>query len=199
MRIPDARGPGDDDRMDERDLIQRAQAGDRNAFGEIVRLHQARLRAFAARYVDRAEDVFDLVQDAFLDAMRNLGTFDTRLEFGPWLRAICRNRIRNYWRERRVRRNAHQALVDAALEETSGEMEDDLDTAVEKVRALERCVGELQPAHRDLLQLRYARGVAVAELARRLDRSAAAMSMILCRIRTALEKCMERSLEAGLS
>ena len=185
--------------MDERELIQRAQAGDRDAFGEIVRLHQARLRAFAARYVDRAEDVFDLVQDAFLDALRNLHVFDARQEFGPWLRAICRNRIRNYWRDRRVRRNAHQALVDAALEEGAGAMEDDLDAAVGRVRALERCVGELQPAHRELLQLRYARGVPVADLARRLDRSPPAMSMILCRIRSALMKCMERSLEAGLS
>ena len=185
--------------MDERELLRAAQAGDREAFGELVRLYQARLRAFAARYVDRSEDVFDLVQDAFLDALRNLHAFDTRQEFGPWLRAICRNRIRNYWRDRRVRRNARQALVDAALEESSGAMEDDLDAAVGKVRALERCVGELQPAHRELLQLRYARGVPVADLARRLDRSPPAMSMILCRIRFTLMKCMERSLEAGLS
>ena len=83
--------------MDEADLVRRAQQGDRGAFGELVRLHQARLRAFAARFVPRSEDVFDLVQDAFVSAYRALGTFDPALELGPWLRTICRNRIRNQY------------------------------------------------------------------------------------------------------
>jgi RNA polymerase sigma-70 factor len=180
--------------MDEAGLIRRAQQGDRGAFGELVRLHQARLRAFAARFVPRSEDVFDLVQDAFLSAYRALGTFDPAQDLGPWLRTICRNRIRNHWRERRVRRSAQLALVDAALEasaEASGEAADD---ALERVEALRRCVDELQPSHRELVRDRYARGMAVADLARRLDRSAPALSMVLVRVRAALLKCLARRL-----
>jgi RNA polymerase sigma-70 factor len=180
--------------MDESELIRRAQQGDRGAFGELVRLHQARLRAFAARFIPCSEDVFDLVQDAFLKAYRALGTFDPRQELGPWLRTICRNQIRNHWRERRVRRNAHLALVDAALEASADTEGDAGHDALERVEALRRCVDELQPAHRELVRDRYARGMAVADLARRLDRSAAALSMVLVRVRAALQKCLARRL-----
>ena len=180
--------------MDEADLVRRAQQGDRGAFGEIVRLHQARLRAFAARFVPRSEDVFDLVQDAFLNAFRAIGTFDPALELGPWLRTIVRNRIRNHWRERHVRRNAHLALVDAALEASADAPGEAPVDALEQVEALRRCVDELQPAHRELIRDRYAHGMAVADLARRLDRSAAALSMVLVRVRAALQKCLARRL-----
>lgn len=78
--------------MHEREIILKAQRGDHEAFGELVRRYQARLRGFAARDVENSHDVYDLVQDAFLDALRNLGSFDVEREFYPWLRAICRNR-----------------------------------------------------------------------------------------------------------
>ena len=92
--------------MDERDLIQKAQQGDRDAFGELVALYQARLRAFVARYVTRPDDVYDIVQEGFIDAMQHLDRFDPAKDFGPWLRAICRNRMLNHFRSAKVRQNA---------------------------------------------------------------------------------------------
>lgn len=181
---------------DERELARRAKAGDREAFGGLVRLYQARLRAYVARYVPRPEDVFDIVQDSFLDALDHLDRFDLSREFGPWLRAICRNRMLNHFRSRRTARSAAAALVDRALEESRGPMEDDLEAAGEKLRALRRCLSRLEPAHRELIDQRYRREVPLADLARRMGRSAAALAMALLRIRASLQKCMERGLEA---
>jgi RNA polymerase sigma-70 factor (ECF subfamily) len=181
--------------MDERELIRRAQQGDRDAFGQLVALYQARLRAFVARYVPRPDEVFDIVQDGFIDAMEHLDRFDPSKEFGPWLRAICRNRMLNHFRSNRIRQNAASALVEAALEETWGAMEDDLESGAERVAALRQCVDQLEKSHRELIEQRYRRDVPLAELARKLGRSAAALSMSLFRLRAALEKCMERRLE----
>ena len=181
--------------MEERDLIRRAQQGDRDAFGQLVSLYQARLRAFVARYVARPDEVFDIVQDGFIDAMEHLDRFDPAKEFGPWLRAICRNRMLNHFRSNRVRQNAASALVDAALQETWGAMEDDLDDGADRVAALRRCVDRLEKSQRDLIEMRYRREVPLADLARRLGRSAAALSMSLFRLRAALEKCMAQRLE----
>ena len=62
--------------MDEKESIRRAQEGDREAFGPLVELYQARLRAYAARYVESGDDVFDIVQDVFLNAFKsNSGSF----------------------------------------------------------------------------------------------------------------------------
>jgi RNA polymerase sigma-70 factor (ECF subfamily) len=181
--------------MDERELIRRAQQGDRRAFGELVSLYQARLRAFVARYVSRPDEVFDIVQDGLIDAMEHLDRFDPEKEFGPWLRAICRNRMLNHFRSNKVRQNAAMALVDAALQETWGPMEDDLEDGAERVAALRRCVDKLEKAQRELLELRYRREVPLNELAQKLGRSAAALSMSLFRLRAILEKCMEQGLE----
>ena len=181
--------------MDERELIRKAQQGDRDAFGQLVALYQARLRAFVARYVSRPDEVFDIVQDGFIDAMEHLDRFDVAKEFGPWLRAICRNRMLNHFRSNKVRQNAAAALVDAALQETWGSMEDDLDDGAERVSALKRCVDKLEKSQRELLELRYRREVPLNELAKKVGRSAAALSMSLFRLRAILEKCMEQGLE----
>ena len=183
--------------MDERELVLKAQKGDRDAFGELVRLYQARLRAFVARSVHRAEDVFDIVQDAFLDALRNLHRFDPGQELGPWLRAVTRNRMLNFFRARRVRLNAAVALVEEALEEQWAENEVALEEASDEVRALQQCIDRLDPPQRELVELRYRRNLAVNELAKRLRRSAAALSMSLFRIRGALQKCLGQRPEAA--
>ena len=181
---------------DEIERVHRARQGDREAFGDLVRLYQARLRAYVARYVPRPDDVFDIVQDAFLDALEHLDRFDPSREFGPWLRTICRNRMLNHFRSCRTARGAAAALVDRALEESRGPMEDDLEATGERLKALQRCMSRLEPAQRELLDLRYRRGVPLAEAARRLGRSAAALAMALLRVRAALQKCMERGMEA---
>ena len=139
--------------MEERDLLRRAQQGDRDAFGQLVSLYQARLRA------------------------------------------ICRNRMLNHFRSNKVRQNAAAALVDQALQETWGAMEDNLEDGAERVAALRRCVDRLEKSQRELIEMRYRREVPLAELARKLGRSAAALSMSLFRLRAALEKCMDRGLE----
>lgn len=181
--------------MEERDLIRSAQQGDREAFGRLVSLYQARLRAFVARYVARPDEVFDIVQDGFIDAMEHLDRFDPSKEFGPWLRAICRNRMLNHFRSSKVRLNAAAALVEAAIEESWGTMEEDLQDGAERVAALRQCVDKLEKSARELIEMRYRREVPLAELAKKLGRSAAALSMSLFRLRAALEKCMNRRLE----
>ncbi len=181
--------------MEEKDLIRLAQKGDRDAYGQLVALYQARLRAFVARYITRPDEVFDIVQEGFVDAMLHLDRFDLDKDFGPWLRAICRNRMLNHFRSNKVRQTAAAALVDDALHETWDTMEDDLEEGRERVAALRRCIDKLEKTQRDLVELRYRREIPLNDLARKLGRSAAALSMALFRIRAALEKCIDKRLE----
>jgi len=145
--------------------------------------------------VSRPDEVFDIVQDGCIDAMEHLNRFDGSKELGPWLRAICRNRMLHHFRSNKVRQSAAAALVDAALQETWGTMEDDLEEGADRVAALRDCIDKLEKSQRELIELRYRREVPLAELAKKLGRSAAALSMSLFRLRTALEKCMGRHLE----
>jgi RNA polymerase sigma-70 factor, ECF subfamily len=182
--------------MQDRDWILKTREGDPEAFSNLVRDYQARLRAFAARYVDNADDVYDLVQEAFLDAYRHLDMFDLERDFHHWLRGICRNRIRNFYRARKQRGGRAQSLVDDAIEdalgvdELSGERA--ADNAGERIAALKQCVGELQANHREVIQLRYYAGTPLRDIAAKLGQSDASIGMLLLRVRSTLMKCMER-------
>jgi len=185
--------------MNDLELIQRSKAGDREAFASLVLAHQARLRAFTARYVEASDDVYDLVQDAFLNAYQHLDSFDSSRDFEHWMRGICRNLIRNYYRSRSVRRNAAQTLIDAALESRLDMVEDAQRDTSERIAALRRCLSEMGDANRKLLQLRYKADETLRVIAQRMSRSESAVAMLLLRLRAALRSCVERRLGAGES
>jgi RNA polymerase sigma-70 factor len=189
--VPDA-----EDIPPERDLLTRAKDGDDESFGLLVHMHQAKLRGFAARYLDDPNDVYDIVQDAFVDAYRHLDRFDLNRQFGPWLRAICKNRILNFFRSRRVRRDVNLQLLDDAIVEQI-KSDDGIDeNFLDRIEALRHCVSQLKPAQRELIELRYHARVSVKELAETMNQSAAALSMQLMRMRHALKRCMQGRLES---
>ncbi|MBA3936975.1 MAG: sigma-70 family RNA polymerase sigma factor [Planctomycetes bacterium] len=177
---------------DERRLVELAKGGQVEAFSALVRLHQARLRGLAARYLPDADDVYDVVQDAFLDAFRGLAGFDEARDFGPWLRTICRNRVMGFLRTRATQRAHHLGLVDAALvrqaeaDAASGEGDD----AGDRIAALKHCLGSLQDAQRALVDLRYHQGMGVKDLSQRFGKSEAGMAMTLMRLREVLMRCV---------
>jgi RNA polymerase sigma-70 factor (ECF subfamily) len=174
-------------RMDESQAIGAAIAGDREAFGHLVRLHQARLRALAALSLTDREAVLDVVQESFVDAWRALDRFDRSREFGPWLRTICRNRVLKHLRDRLPRRRRELALVDEALIAAPPAE----DAAPEgRLSTLRRCLENLDDHHRKLLERRYHDGATVQDLAQALGKSPNAVSMILLRLKAVLQRCM---------
>lgn len=87
------------------DLIARVlEAGDPNAFGELVRRYQSPVRAFL-RKLTRGDDALadDLAQETFLRAWRKLETFRGESRFSTWLFGIAVNEFRT--RLRRDRRH----------------------------------------------------------------------------------------------
>ncbi|MGH3152572.1 MAG: RNA polymerase sigma factor [Streptosporangiaceae bacterium] len=73
------------------DLVRRARAGDAAAFRLLVERHSPSARARAARLCGRADDVDDIVQEAFLQAFMALDRLRDPDRFGAWLGGIIRN------------------------------------------------------------------------------------------------------------
>ncbi len=78
------------DRRTERDLIERALAGDRSAAGDLIRGHQASVYAYLLRMSGRPHMAEDLAQEAFVRVLSNLHRFDFRYRFSTWLFTIAR-------------------------------------------------------------------------------------------------------------
>lgn len=85
------------------ELAALAQAGDREAFGELVARYAPQARRVARAILGNASDADDAAQDGFLAALKHLGRYDPARPFGPWLMRIVANAARDRWRRRKVR------------------------------------------------------------------------------------------------
>jgi RNA polymerase sigma-70 factor, ECF subfamily len=90
---PDASGPKRPDARSDEDagLVARAQAGDYEAFEELVKKHQQRVYALALGIVKNAAEAEEVVQDTFLSAFQHLDTFRGDARFSTWIFRVASN------------------------------------------------------------------------------------------------------------
>jgi RNA polymerase sigma-70 factor (ECF subfamily) len=100
--------------MQDPELAALAQAGDREAFGELVSRYAAPARRLARAILGDPDDADDAAQDGFLSALRHLGRYDPERPFGPWLMRIVANAAGDRRRRRRVRETEPLAPTHAA-------------------------------------------------------------------------------------
>lgn len=70
------------------DLVRAAQAGDREAFGELFERYRPGIVALAMRRVRNADEAEELAQDVFIQAMQKIDQLRVPEAFGGWLRRI---------------------------------------------------------------------------------------------------------------
>ena len=73
------------------ELVARFRAGERSAFDELWRRHEASIRAVAMRYLKNTDEVADLAQRAFLRAYEKLDSFRGESTFRTWLHRVAVN------------------------------------------------------------------------------------------------------------
>ncbi len=147
---------------DETSLAQRAQAGDLSAFDELVRCHIGRALRIARRLVPTHEDAEDVVQDAFLSAMRAIGTFDVTRPFGPWITRIVVNQGIT-WRRSRARRQDDALPVDLASAGPSPAQVTERNEITDRFRA---ALEQLPDQQRLMVQLFEVEGLSSPEIAK---------------------------------
>lgn len=177
---------------DEHQWLMQAKVGDAEAFSRIVEAYSPRLHGYVARYVLRAEDVLDIVQDSFIDAFQNLHQYNSERPFTPWIYAICKHRMYAYLRAHQRQANAHEQLVHEALIRMA-ELEEDpqAEAAAQRLQALEQCLQALQGEQRELIEHRYMAGLSMRALADRIGKSVDSLGMRLSRLRANLRRCIE--------
>src|SRR3989441_4514712 len=90
--------------QNEADLVARALARDRAAFGTLVERYAATARRVARAVLGDPDDADDAAQDGMLSALLKLEQYDPRRPFGPWLLRIVANAATDRRRRRTVRR-----------------------------------------------------------------------------------------------
>jgi RNA polymerase sigma-70 factor, ECF subfamily len=85
-------------------LLERAAAGDGDAFGALVQLHQDSVYRYLLALTRDEDDALDLAQDTFLKAFRGLPRYRSDAPFRNWLLAIARNEARTRFKVNTRRR-----------------------------------------------------------------------------------------------
>ncbi len=84
------------DREIDRQLVERAQAGDKRAFNLLVEKYQRKLARLLSRFIRDPSEVEDVTQEAFIKAYRALPAFRGDSAFYTWLYRIGINTAKNY-------------------------------------------------------------------------------------------------------
>jgi RNA polymerase sigma-70 factor, ECF subfamily len=173
----------------DRELVSRAQRGDKEAFEELVQRHQHRVFAVAGGILRRREDVEDIAQQVFLKAYFSLKRFDQRAAFTTWLYKITVNECWDLLRKKKVRPlvyesdlSEEQARQVIAAEEKGGGGPD-ISDSLEARQRVERLLEGLDERDRLMLILKEVEGFSVEEIADVLDLNANTVKVRLFRAR----------------
>lgn len=95
----------------EREIIRRVQAGDSNAFDDIVNAYQRKAYYVASQFVTNHEDAMDMAQDSFVKAFKAINSFNINSPFYPWFYKIIKNHCLNQIKKNgRVRNDSLEEL-----------------------------------------------------------------------------------------
>jgi RNA polymerase sigma-70 factor, ECF subfamily len=166
--------------VDQRDLVERAQRGDHDAFATLARAFVARLDAAARLILRDPELARDAVQDGFISAWKNLPTLRDPDRFEAWLRRLVFRSCIDVLR-RRGRRPIEVELTPVHEPAVA-----DLASLVADRDLLDAALRRLPPEQRAVVVLHYYLGMPLPEVAAtlgipvgtaksRLHRSLAAM------------------------
>jgi RNA polymerase sigma-70 factor, ECF subfamily len=86
------------------ELVARAKAGSKQAFGDLVRRYRPRILALALHLCGSESEAEDIAQEVFFKAYRKLDSFEGRSEFFTWVYRMAVNRSLNARRDRSRRR-----------------------------------------------------------------------------------------------
>ena len=155
--------------MTEAEAIRQAQAGNAPAFEFLYQLHGRRVYALCLRMVGNPSDAEDLMQEAFLQLFRKIGTFRGESAFSTWLHRMTVNVVLMRLRKKSLPVTSLEEATEPD-EESAGPRKDvgapdlRLSGAVDRVN-LERSIGKLPPGYRTVFVLHDVQGYEHNEIA----------------------------------
>lgn len=187
--------------MTQQELVDRAKAGDSEAFAQLVEQTQNQVYSLALRMVKNPDDAADLAQEAFLSAWKGLPRFQGEAAFSTWIYRLTSNACIDFLRREKRRKSAGTVLYLDGDEEAGTldlpDFEADPSRLLEQQEVREGIAAgmeALSPEHRTVLALREISGLSYAEIGDLLGLEEGTVKSRISRARLALRKNL---LESG--
>lgn len=162
-------------RSEEMNIITRVLDGDTNAFEALVIENQRQVYTLALKMLGNEEDAYDLSQDAFIKAFKNLSKFRGDSKFSVWLYRLTSNLCLDFLRSRKRRPTVSTAFTNDEDEERELEIPDERfspESVLEKSelrRSVNAALEALPEDYRQIIILREINGLSYDEIAAALS------------------------------
>ena len=182
----------------EAEAIRRAQAGESTAFEFLYQLHSRRVYALCLRMVGNPADAEDLMQEAFLQLFRKIGTFRGEAAFSTWLHRMTVNVVLMRLRKKSLPTDSLEETLEPDAE-NSGPKRDvgapdlRLSGVVDRVN-LERSIEKLPPGYRTVFVLHDVQGYEHNEIAGIMGCSVGNSKSQLHKARTRLRELLQEEI-----
>jgi RNA polymerase sigma-70 factor (ECF subfamily) len=176
--------------LNEKEIIAAVRAGDTDAFAQLVRTNQAKVRLVCLSLLRNVSEADDAAQDAFVKSYESLASFKGEASFGTWVSHIASNHCRDLLRARqRHKTDSLDAIIDQSGEQIQRLLDDPSSERAytpEDLELLGRLLGGLSEEDREILLLRETEEMSYEEIASRLQCSLDAVKGRLKRARQTL-------------
>ena len=166
----------------EKDLIKALRRGDKRATKYWFKHFYKRLFAIAVKKVRSEEDAKELIQETFINCLRNLHSFRGKAKLSTWMISILYHEIADYYRKLYAKKAIKVLPLGDFLLNWS--ISDSHEVSA-KVRLI---LSKMVKEKRELLLLKYVDKKKVKEIAKNLGRTVKSIESDLFRVRTEFKK-----------
>ena len=162
-------------------LVEKAAKGNREAFGELIIMHQEYLYKLAYMYTKNEQDALDAVQECAMRAMISMDKLREPQYFKTWITRILINSI--YKTQKKSRNNSpFEDYNEAAPEQP---------LSIEEKTDLYDAIDLLPPTYKTVVILQYFQGMKIKSIAEVMGIPAGSVKAYLYRAREALKRQLE--------
>ncbi len=170
------------------DLALLVQEGDQQALATLMERYTGKLLRYGRQFLYSSDSIGDIVQDVFVTVYENIRDFDATRKFSPWIYRIAHNAFVNVLR-RKHREPLYFMDFDRIVPHPVYEDPDAREKEGEEMRVLlERSIGNLSPAYREIIDLYYFENFSYQEIADILHIPMGTVGIRLSRAKAALKK-----------
>ncbi len=182
--------------MSDKELAEKAKAGDQSAFEQLVIENQNKVYSLALRLVNDREEAADLAQEAFVKAWQGLSSFQGESSFATWVYRLTTNVCIDHLRKKKRREGVEPSV--SLNDEESGwaepaDWKSDPQLLLERSergKALARALARLPDWQRRTLVLRELSGLSYQEIGDALDIDLGTVKSRIARARLSLRKIL---------
>lgn len=175
---------------EERALIEKALAGDQEAFCGFVRAYQAPVYNLAYRMLGTPMEAEEAAQETFLRVYRRLGTYDPQQKLSSWVLSIASHYCIDRLRRRRIKWLPLDAVPAPQADPASDAAPEPGLLERERQEEMQEMLALLPEGYRLVIVLRYWHDLSYEEMAQILGTTESAIKSRLHRAREKLAECL---------